>query len=98
MAVTVLAGGLRGVDAIAIRVEVDLLRRLPATCIVGLPASAVRESSERIRSAIEALADEPGPRQPRLDDRQAPGVVRRQRSAGDQLLRQIERVSHGAVR
>ena len=26
-------------------VEVDLLRRLPATCIVGLPASAVREEA-----------------------------------------------------
>ncbi len=58
MAITVRTGVLQGVDAIPIQVEVDQLRRLPATCIVGLPASAVRESSERIRSAIENLASE----------------------------------------
>lgn len=44
----------RGSEVVPITVEVDLLRRLPAVCIVGLPASAVRECSERVRSAIEA--------------------------------------------
>ncbi len=58
MAVTVLSGALHGVDAIPIEVEVDLLRRLPSVCIVGLAASAVRESAERIRSAIESVEEE----------------------------------------
>lgn len=58
MAVSVVSGVMQGVDAIPIRVEVDLLRRLPAVCIVGLAASAVRESAERIRSAVEALGEE----------------------------------------
>jgi len=54
MAVTVLGAALEGVEARVVEVEVDLLRRLPAVSIVGLPASAVRESSERVRSAIES--------------------------------------------
>lgn len=58
MAVEVVSGALQGVDAIPIRVEVDLLRRIPAITIVGLAASAVKESAERIRSAVEALGEE----------------------------------------
>lgn len=54
MATTVASAALQGVKAVPVEVEVDLLRRLPAVCIVGLPASAVRESAERVRSAIEA--------------------------------------------
>ena len=54
MAVTVRGAALEGVDARVVEVEVDLLRRLPSISIVGLAASAVRESSERVRSAIEA--------------------------------------------
>ena len=42
-----------GVDGHPIRVEVDLLRRLPAVSIVGLPDGAIRESADRIRSAIQ---------------------------------------------
>jgi len=54
----VVGAALRGVDAIPIEVEVDLLRRLPAICIVGLATSAVKESSERIRSAIASAVHE----------------------------------------
>jgi len=43
---------LRGVHAQQIAVEVDLNKRLPGVSIVGLPASAVRESAERIRCAF----------------------------------------------
>ena len=42
-----------GVDGHPIQVEVDLLRRLPAVSIVGLPDGAVRESADRVRSAIQ---------------------------------------------
>ena len=47
---------LQGVDAYMIWVEVDLMRRLPGVSIVGLATSAVKESIERIRSAIGASA------------------------------------------
>lgn len=43
-----------GVDAVPVTIEVDLIRRLPATVIVGLPSASVREAAERVRSAIEA--------------------------------------------
>ncbi len=42
-----------GVDGHPIQVEVDLLRRLPSISIVGLPDGAVRESADRVRSAIQ---------------------------------------------
>ena len=45
---------LQGIDGIAVRVEVDLLAALPAFQLVGLPHNSVRESRERVRSAIKA--------------------------------------------
>jgi len=45
---------LRGIEPIGCEVEVDVADRgLPKTTIVGLPDAAVRESMERVRSAIE---------------------------------------------
>ncbi len=45
--------GIHGIDARIIDVEVDIIRGLPNFIIVGLPDSTIRESRERIRSAIE---------------------------------------------
>ncbi|MBN1496101.1 MAG: YifB family Mg chelatase-like AAA ATPase [Spirochaetes bacterium] len=45
--------GIHGIDARLIEVEVDIIRGLPNFIIVGLPDSTIRESRERIRSAIE---------------------------------------------
>ncbi len=45
--------GLNGLDAYAITIEVDVGKGLPALTIVGLPDSAIRESKERVRSAIK---------------------------------------------
>ncbi|MEM9294152.1 MAG: YifB family Mg chelatase-like AAA ATPase [Acidobacteriota bacterium] len=42
-----------GVDARVVHVEVDAHNGLPQTHIVGLPDAAVRESRERVRSAIK---------------------------------------------
>ena len=42
-----------GVHAPAVRVEVHLSGGLPRMTIVGLPATAVREASERVRAAIQ---------------------------------------------
>lgn len=42
-----------GLDGILVDVEVDAARGLPSLTIVGLPDAAVKESSERVRSAIK---------------------------------------------
>ena len=53
MTCVVHSGALVGVDGVPVRVEVDLLRRLPSVVIVGLPGGAVRESADRVRSALQ---------------------------------------------
>ncbi len=45
--------GLRGIEAHIVEIEVDIVRGLPGFTIVGLPDSTIRESKDRIRSAIE---------------------------------------------
>ncbi|NWF39697.1 YifB family Mg chelatase-like AAA ATPase [Mariprofundus sp. NF] len=46
------SASLRGLDAEAVDVEVDLSRGLPSWSLVGLPEGAVREARDRIRSAV----------------------------------------------
>lgn len=41
-----------GIDGVPVQVEVDISRGLPQLAIVGLPDNAVRESRERVKSAI----------------------------------------------
>jgi magnesium chelatase family protein len=48
----VFSAALVGVEAALIRVEVDVAPGLPAFSTVGLPDSAVKESRERVRTAI----------------------------------------------
>jgi magnesium chelatase family protein len=48
----VLSAALVGVEAAIVRVEVDVAPGLPMFNVVGLPDSAVRESRERVRTAI----------------------------------------------
>lgn len=43
----------QGVDGLIISVEVDSTNGMPAFDIVGLPSTAVRESKERVRTAIK---------------------------------------------
>ena len=52
MLARVFSAALVGVEAALIRVEVDVSPGLPLFATVGLPDSAVRESRERVRSAI----------------------------------------------
>ena len=54
MSHAVRAGAVVGVEGVPVEVEVDLVRRLPKITVVGLPAGCVRESTERVRSAILA--------------------------------------------
>lgn len=44
---------LNGIEALAVRVEVDVANGLPVFEIVGLPSASVREAKERVRSAIK---------------------------------------------
>src|SRR5207244_6310759 len=50
----VMSAAVLGVEAVLVRVEVDVVRGLPQYATVGLPDSAVRESRERGRSAIRS--------------------------------------------
>jgi len=43
----------QGIDGKLVRVEIDISNGLPAFAIVGLPDSAVRESTERVRAALK---------------------------------------------
>jgi magnesium chelatase family protein len=52
----VLSGGLQGVDAYQIEVEVDCSSGIGQIQIVGLPDAAVKESQERVRAAVKACA------------------------------------------
>ncbi|MFY9589117.1 MAG: magnesium chelatase domain-containing protein, partial [Actinomycetota bacterium] len=52
MLARVLSAALVGIEAALVRVEVDVASGLPAFTTVGLPDSAVRESRERVRTAI----------------------------------------------
>ncbi len=52
MLARVLSSMITGVDASIIEVEADLVFGLPLFTIVGLPDTAVRESRERVRSAL----------------------------------------------
>ncbi len=45
--------GISGLDSYPVTIEVDVGHGLPATIIVGLPDNAVKESKERVRSAVK---------------------------------------------
>lgn len=52
MLATVQSSALRGVDGLAVEVEVDLAGGLPALSVVGLPEGAVKEGIARVRAAV----------------------------------------------
>jgi magnesium chelatase family protein len=52
MLVRILASTMMGIDAIPVEVETDICQGLPSYTIVGLPGGPVRESGDRIRTAI----------------------------------------------
>lgn len=49
----ILSSAVIGIDGYTVNVEVDLSNGFPAFEIVGLPGSAVKESKERVRTAIK---------------------------------------------
>jgi len=46
------SASLRGLEAEAVDVEVDLSRGMPSWSLVGLPDAAVREARDRVRAAL----------------------------------------------
>jgi len=53
MLAKVLSGALLGIDAYPVDVEVDIAQGLPQFATVGLPEGAVKESKDRVKSAIK---------------------------------------------
>ncbi len=53
MLATVLSSALQGIDALLVEVEVDIAAGLPQMAVVGLPEGAVKESKDRVRSALK---------------------------------------------
>ena len=53
MLAKVLSSAVLGIDAYVVEVEVDITQGLPTFTTVGLPEAAVKESKERVKSAIK---------------------------------------------
>ena len=53
MLAKVTSGALIGIDAYPVTVEVDIAQGLPQFATVGLPEGAVKESKDRVKSAIK---------------------------------------------
>ena len=45
--------GISGLEVYPVTIEVDVANGLPSMVIVGLPDNAIKESKERVRSAIK---------------------------------------------
>ncbi len=81
MLATVLSGALVGIDGLLVEVEVDAALGLPQFTTVGLPEGAVRESKDRVRSAIKNSGYEFPPR--KITVNLAPADLKKEGSAYD---------------
>ncbi|MDY0189109.1 MAG: YifB family Mg chelatase-like AAA ATPase [Desulfuromonas sp.] len=53
MLANILSGAIIGIDAYPVEVEIDVAQGLPQFATVGLPEGAVKESKDRVKSAIK---------------------------------------------
>ncbi|MDZ7779349.1 MAG: YifB family Mg chelatase-like AAA ATPase [Gemmatimonadota bacterium] len=74
-------GTVHGVEPVAVRVEVNLASGLPSFTVVGLPYGAVRESRERVATALRNTGFELPNR--RITVNLAPGNVRKEGTGFD---------------
>lgn len=81
MLATVLSCALVGIEAYPVQVEVDIASGLPHTATVGLPDHVVRESKDRVRSALRNSGFEIPPR--RITVSLAPAHLRKEGAAYD---------------
>jgi magnesium chelatase family protein len=77
----ILSSALYGVDALLVEVETDISNGLPSFTIVGLPDGAIKESKERIRSAIHNTGYMLPPK--RITVNLAPAHIKKEGSAYD---------------
>ena len=81
MLAKVLSGALLGIDAYPVEVEVDIAQGLPQFATVGLPEGAVKESKDRVKSAIKNSGYEFPSR--RITINLAPADIRKEGTAFD---------------
>ncbi len=81
MLAKVLSGALLGIDAYPVEVEVDIAQGLPQFATVGLAEGAVKESKDRIKSAIKNSGYEFPTR--RITINLAPADIRKEGTAFD---------------
>ena len=81
MIAKVLSGALLGIDAYRVEVEVDIAQGLPQFSTVGLPEGAVKESKDRIKSAVKNYGYEFPAR--RITINLAPADIRKEGTAFD---------------
>ena len=81
MLATVLSSAVYGIDALLVEVEVDIASGLPQMAVVGLPEGAVKESKDRVRSALKNSGYEFPAR--RVTINLAPADIKKEGSAYD---------------
>ncbi len=81
MLARVLSGAVLGIDAYLVEVEVDISPGLPGVSTVGLPEGAVKESRDRVRSALKNVGY-PFPSR-KITVNLAPADIRKEGSAFD---------------
>jgi magnesium chelatase family protein len=81
MLADVLTCALAGIDASLVHVEVDIAAGLPQTATIGLPDHVVRESKDRVRSALRNSGYTIPPR--RITVNLAPAYLRKEGAAYD---------------
>ena len=82
MLATVFSGALVGIDGLLVEVEVDVAFGMPQFTTVGLPEGAVRESKDRVRSAIKNSGYE-FPAARKITVNLAPADIKKEGSAYD---------------
>ncbi|MBI5656922.1 MAG: ATP-binding protein, partial [Geobacter sp.] len=81
MLAKVLSSAVLGIDAILVDVEVDIAQGLPQFATVGLPDGAVKESKDRVKSALKNAGYEYPSR--RITVNLAPADLRKEGTAFD---------------
>ncbi len=96
MVVTIKSMGLYGMDAFDVDVETDISKGLPSFDIVGLPDASIKESRDRVRSAIKNAGFEFPSR--KIIVNLAPADIKKQGSVYDLPILISVLVASGALR
>ena len=96
MLAKVLTSAVLGIDAYIIKVEVDISKGLPAFNIVGLPDTSVRESRDRVMSAIKNSELEFPTK--RMTVNMAPADIKKEGASFDLAIAIGILAAHGQVR